>query len=277
MTAGNRVGPEVLAQLRELNRRYPNTPEIIHPLAAALKECKDWNGLIALHRDNPQADATINDLQLARLLTQAGYFNDALQILRPLHAQMPQDVPVTWLTAYSAYYAGDEQAAAGMLDRSWEALKQAGKSDAIVIRALIHFHADEFSSALSVLEQAPAELRQTVPFNNTLGRVLAAMGEHERAAVHLNLTKQLLDTQSAFESRTGRLIGKSRQLNAAMKERRLTDAERIVREMLTTADQPLQAKLYLNLAEIYRNTGRDRLAAEATSKATQLASKEGAP
>jgi len=268
--------PEEVESLRALAEQYPDTPEVVSLLTQALLARNDWNGLVTLHSRKPPAQRSdAEQVYLAKLLINGQRFEEAEQLLEPLIAAHPEQVEWAWLTAYSAYSKGAFAQAGVLFDRHWNALLAYNAHDCIVLRGLIYYHLNQPERALELLERAPSNLRDTVTYNNTLGRVLAATGQTARAQVYLDRAKQLSDAQGEYERRLMRLSAQSRTLNDAMLERRFVDAERIISEMLALADKPTAARLYPRLAEIYRATGRADQAARVDALGASTEARDG--
>jgi len=260
--------PDEVETLRALTGQFPDNPELVGLFTQALLARNDWNGLVTLHSRKPSAERTeAEQVFLAKLLIRGQRFDEAEQLLGPLITAQPEQVEWTWLAAYSAFHKGDFARSGELLDRHWNALLVTHAGDCIVFRALIHHQLNQPEKALEVLAGAPSDLRDTITYNNTMGRVLAATGQEDRAQPYLDRAKQLLDAQAEHERRLLRLSAQSRTLNDAITERRLGDAERIISEMLTLADKPTATLLYQRLAEIYRATGRTEKAAQADALA----------
>jgi tetratricopeptide (TPR) repeat protein len=146
----------------------------------------------------------------------------------------------------------------------------AGRLNAYVIRALIHFQQGELPKAEALLTVLLEKDPSHVQAHHTLGRVLVAAGDVEGGHRHLDQATELRNQLTRKEQQGLRLSAMSQALRAAWQRKDYDACDRFITEMLVEANPQQQSQLYQQLAALRTAQGRQQEAREALEKAKQL-------
>ncbi len=273
LAENKRFTPEIVESLQRLRSEAPDHDPTLELLTSAYITREDWNALAELLRTKPSGERTLTEqLQLAKVLVKAQQFREAFELSSAVlqAADAGTNAEAAWIAAYSAFHLGDSRAA-DILDANFERLIAAGRFDAYVVRALIHFKEGELSEAeallTTLLEQHPSH----APGHDALGRVLVAAGDTDRGNRHLQRATDLRN-QLTRNERTGlRLSAMSQALRTAWQQQDYDACDRFITQMLVDANTKQQSQLYQQLAALRAAQGREQEAREALAKAKQLA------
>jgi tetratricopeptide (TPR) repeat protein len=275
LAAAQRYTPEVVDSLRRLHREAPDDRSTIELLTTAYVKRQDWNALVDLLQSKPAADRSANEqIQLAKILVKAHRYDEAFKLSQPF-AQQPGDAPnvdATWLAAYSAFHMGQLSQAAEILDANMERLIAAGRLDAYVVRALIHFRNGELPQAESLLTTVIEHQPSHAAAHDALGRVLVAAGDKERSTFHIGRASEIRDQLTRKEQKALRLSAMSQALKANWDSKDYAECDRLIAAMLPMANRKQQSQLYQYIAAMRAAQGREQEAREALATANQLLS-----
>ena len=237
--------------LRTLHGAAPQHVPTFELLTSAYVQREDWNSLVELLQAKPaQQRSDAEQLQLAKILIKAQRFAEAYELSNAvLQKAGPQaEEETAWLAAYAAFHTGHPTRAAEILDAHFESMIAAGRLDAYVVRALIHFQEGEFKQAESLLTTLLDKNASHAPAHDALGRVLVASGDVERGRYHIERASELRDQLTQTEQRSFRLSAMSQSLKAAWGRKDYDTCDRLISAMLEDASPQQQVKLYQNLA-----------------------------
>jgi len=263
--------PKCLETLEALHARYSDDDEVVDLLRTVYAQRKDWDTLIRLELERPEAGRSPEDrARLALWYYRVGRYRDASVLLDRLVAERPEDAQLARLAGTTLFNLGEYDRAVPPLEAALARLSGTNGADVAVMRGLIHFHKGELAPAQQVIERALGMDPEYAAAHGALGRVLAAKGDTSRARAAAERSAVLRARGSAEEARTLRLSSLSRLASEAVEERRWDDGERIiVQEMLPLADPALRVQLYRYLAEVRTAAGRSASAQEALRKAEE--------
>ena len=263
--------PACLDTLESLHTRYTADTEVVELLHTVYVQRKDWDALIRLEEERPEAQRSPEDrARLALWYFRKGRYRDASGLLERLVAERPEDAGFARLAGLSLFQLGDYEHAVPRLEAALVRLTGAEGAEVATARALIHFHKGELAQAEQALGRALRMDPEYVPAHSALVRVLAAKGDARGARAHQDRSAALRSRDAARESRALRLSTLSQMASQAVQERRWDDCERIVRQMLPEADKTLQVRLYRYLGDMRKAAGRGAAAEEAFRKADEI-------
>jgi tetratricopeptide (TPR) repeat protein len=262
---------ESLATLQRLRADHPRDRSVMVLLEQALLEREDWNALVALVGERTEtAPAAAQAADLATVLLKAQRYDEAAECLASAGARESEDVKLVWLTAFADFHRGRHAEAAALIDERLDDLLSGGIGDALLLRGTIALQADEFEQARELLERFVV-LQPTHPAaHDALGRTLAALGDDQAAGEHLERAQALHAALSRAETTQARLSARASAANAAFAEGDYATCERLLKEMIPTADTDLQVELYRYLARVHTSQGRTAEADQALERARQL-------
>ena len=265
--------PPCLDTLEKLHARYSEDGEVVELLRTVYRQRKDWEALIRLEEERPEAQRSPEDrARLALWFFHKGRFRDASALLEPLVAERPGDLGFARLAGLSLFQLKDHARAVPRLDAALAGLAGTEGAEVATTRALIHFHEGELEQAEKTLGRALRMDPEYVPAHSALVRVLTAKGDARGARAHRERSAALRARNNAEEGRAIRLSALSQAASQAVQERRWDDAERIVvQRMLPEADRKLQARLYRFLGDVRKAAGRGAAAEEAFRKSDEIA------
>lgn len=270
--------PACLDTLEKLHGRYSADTEVVELLRTVYRQRKDWDALVRLEEERPEAERSQQDrARLALWYFQKGRYREAGALLEPLVAARPADAGFARLAGLTRFQMGDYEQAVPRLETALAGLAGAEGAEVATARALIHFRKGELAQAEQVLERALRMEPEYVPAHSALVRVLTAKGDARGARAHLERSTALRSRNAAQESRALRLSALSQTASQAVQERRWDDADRVVQQMLPEADRALQVRLYRYLGDVRKAAGRAAAAEEAFRKAEELSRAGGQP
>lgn len=269
--------PDCLQALEALHARYSDDGEVVELLRGVYVQRKDWDTLIRLEGERPEARRSPEDrARLALWYYRVGRYRDASALLDPLSVERPADPQLARLAGTTLFNLGEYDRAVPRLEVALAHLSGTEGAEAAVMRGLIHFHKGELAAARQALERALQMDPEYPPAHGALGRVLAAQGETSRAREAVARSAELRARSDARDAAALRLSSLSQLASQAVQERRFDDGERIVLEMIPLADPAMRIQLYRYLGEVRAAAGRSAAAQEAVRKAEEL-SRRGAP
>ncbi len=270
------LGPQLFGELRKIFERYPQAGPVRELYVRTLIDRKNWNALIELYSEKPEAERTPADqVALAKMLISGQRYEDGARIVVPMWEAAPQDAELCWLAGFALFNQGEFAESARVFDRGWEPLMAAGKRDALLLRALIHTELGEYEPAMAKLEQLLAADPRHVPGHNAMGRVLAAVGQTERAEQHIAQATALHAAINEAETKQARLSSRVQTLNDAFAAKEYAACERMIAALMPDVNGALQAELQVMLSKVYEATGRADDAARARAEAARLAAASG--
>jgi tetratricopeptide (TPR) repeat protein len=269
--------PACLEALEALHARYSDDDEVVALLRGVYVQRKDWDTLIRLEEERPEARRAPEDrARLALWYHRVGRYRDASVLLDRLCAERPADPQLARLAGATLFSLGEYDRAVPRLEVALAHLSGSEGAEVAVMRGLIHFHKGELPAARQALERALGMDPEYPPAHGALGRVLAAQGETSRAREAAARSADLRARSDAKDATALRLSSLSQVASQAVQERRWDDGERIVQQMILLADPALKIQLYRYLSEVRAAAGRGAAAQEALRKADEL-SRPGAP
>ncbi|MFQ5462695.1 MAG: tetratricopeptide repeat protein [Phycisphaerae bacterium] len=270
-----RVTPGHVRTLQALYRQWPNSDRVVGAYDRALRSRSDWDALIDLHEPRMITHPSRNmNRYMAVLLIEAKRFKQAMTLLQSLRAAEPNDPEAAWLLAKAAFGMGDVELAGATLDSCWTRLMATGNADAMFLRGLICFHQDRFDDARRRLQDVLDINPNHVSANNTLGRVLVALGKPDEAAPFLARARRLQHGINARERAELERVSRWQGVEDACGAADPRACESHIRAALQNADASLTKALYTKLVAFYRDTHQPDKAQEASTALQSLQRKE---
>jgi hypothetical protein len=277
LAESQRFTPELFESLQQLHEDAPQHDPTTRLLVNAYLQRQDWNALAGLLNSKPPDQRSAREVQqLATILVRAQRFEEAYALVDPMvdAAGQSANLDVSWLAAFSAFHTGNLARVATILDANFEELIAAGKLDAYVIRALVHFEFDELVQAESLLTTLVNKNDSHAPGHDALGRVLVARGDVERGKQHIGRANELRLQVTTAEQKALRLAAMAKALDDAWNRKDYDTCDRFIAEMLPQVSRDQQVVLYQYLAAVRLAQGRQEEAREAQHQATQLSSRK---
>lgn len=277
LAQSQRFTPELFESLQRLHLDAPQHDATTRLLIKAYLQRQDWNALADLLNSKLPEKRSARDVQqLAAILVRAQRFEEAYALVDPMVNEAGQSthLDVAWVAAFSAFHTGNLARVGTILDANFEELIAAGKLDAYVIRALVHFELNELAQAESLLTTLVNKNDSHTSGHNALGRVLAARGDVERGKQHIERANELRLQVTMAEQKALRLAAMSKALDEAWNRKDYDTCDRFITEMLPQVSPNHQVVLYQYLAAVRLAQGRPEEASEAQHKADQLSTSE---
>lgn len=237
VAAAGRFSTQHISYIRSLFAEYPDTPEIVLLYDQTLRATSDWNGLAALYSRKPVERQAPNErMHLAAILIEAKRFTDAVEILRPLHAQMPRSPVVAWPMVKALFGMGDHERAKKVLDGAWPQLMSDERWDALLLRGMIHLHDGETEAALMKFDQLLEQYPDHIPANLAMARTLNALGRGAEAQRFLDRAAAVRVEVNTLEKERARFAARLFALQDARTAKRWAECERLILELLDGAE-----------------------------------------
>jgi hypothetical protein len=276
LAQSQRFTPELFESLQRLHLDAPQHDPTTQLLVKAHLQRQDWNALADLLNSIPAENRTSRDAQqLAAILVRAQRYEEAVALVEPMVDDTGRSthLDAAWLAAFSAYHTGNLARAGTILDANFEELIAAGKLDAYVIRALVHFEFGELAQAETLLTTLVTSNDSHAAGHDALGRVLVARGDVEPGKRHIERASELRHQITGaihWRARCVRLAAMSQALDAAWNREDYDTCDRFIAEMLPQVSRDQQIVLYQYLAAVRRAQGRQEEAREAQLQSEQL-------
>jgi tetratricopeptide (TPR) repeat protein len=268
---GRNLSAEELAQAKALHEKYPAAADVRTVLVSSLQLSGDWAGVADLVKAVPEAERTHDDqLILAKAYLRVGRNAEAAAIAGPMADANPADVGLNNLAGQAWFNLGDQNRAAMVFDRVWPGLISGKQIDAVVDRGLIYFYQGAHPQAIETLRAALGMDADSIPANNALARVYAAMGDQQQATVFQQHAEQIHAKATTEEARAMRLVGLGRELETAFREKRFGDCVAAALQIIPLAPPPTQATAYQYLGQCYQAQGNTAEAQKANEQAAHL-------
>jgi tetratricopeptide (TPR) repeat protein len=271
LAKGRNLSAEELTEAKALQQRYPAATEVRQVLVSALQLSGDWTGVAELIALIPSAYRTHDDqVTLIKAYLKLGRNGDAAALAGPLADANPTDVGLNNLAGQAWFNLGDQSRATTAFDRVWPGLIGEKQIDAVVDRGLIYFYQGAYPKAIETLKTALGMDADSIPANNALARVYAAMGDQQQAAIFQQHAEQIHAKATTEEATAMRLVGLGRELEAAFREKRYGDCVAAALQIIPIAQPATQATAYQYLGQCYQGQGNAAEAQKANEQAARL-------
>ncbi len=240
---------EQVVQLVDLNRLYPNTPEIIEPLITAFVVRKDWLAICELYRTIDRG--LVNDGLYVRSLILSMSFGEAVAFLEQ---QPERELEDNFLLGYSLYHNGNFERAIEVMDEVIEVPSEKS-GEALMICGLAAIQLDDWDTADSMLARSMEEAPDNVVAITAMARVKRKTGEDNQAEMLENQAIELRNNATSREASMHQMSSLGAMLNEAWTNREFDKCRDIIGRMKPDADAKTRAALDNYLLSIDRLQG----------------------
>ncbi len=197
-----------------------------------------------------------------------GRYNDAIEILKNINNENIPDSKYILTASY--FNIGKYDEAKLLIDKNWEQILKAKKTDQINFRGMIYFYEKNYEKAIETLEKTLEINPDDVQAANGLSRIYAAKGETEKAEEYLAKVQEGFDKLVIEERQKTNLVEKLHKLQEAYQAKRFQEVIDLANEVLPNAQAKNKAALYQYLYNSYLALGMTKEAQETMAKAKQM-------
>ena len=269
---GKKPSNEEFEKIKAIYEKYPSSESAQQTYKSALILRDDFGALESvLTKNDPSKLSNEDKKSLAKVYVKLGKFQKALEVLKPLTEDNPNDVELKGLAGLSYFNTGEMDEAGKQLDSVWDELIKNKSFQEISIRGIIYYRQNDLPKAIETLEKALEINPRHISSNNTLSRIYAKKGDVGKAEEY---SKKTTKAQEIIKNETfakSKQVDKIYELEGAWKKKSYQEVINLSKEMLTnTTDKNQKSVLYQYLYKSYEALGMQREAQNILKQAQQL-------
>ncbi len=268
---GQYLSQNDIDSLKKIREKYPHAPNSRLILQSAYIRREDWQTAADFIIQIPENERTESEkMNLAKILLKLGRYEETLQTVNPLLEKNPSNIELVSFSSASLFYLGRYTEAAEQLDKVWNEIIAARKSDEVTIRGMIWFYQKNYDKALETLNKAVELNPDNIPAFNALVRVYGALGNNEKAEEYAKKVQFGFDRMTAGNQKKARFVENAKKLEEAFQAKRFEEVVTLSKVMIPDAETPNKYALYQYLANAYQALGKTTEAQDALAEAEKL-------